>query len=240
MRRGWPRARVEDTRDLLAQLVADGIWAGDPAVGMVLLEAEMFDRPSGEPVLVHGDLHIRHLLLDVEGHAGRVIDWGDVYLADPSVDLALGYTAFMRAVRAAFLDTYGGIDAEGALRARALGIRLSAFLAAYAADEDRPELLAETLTASGLGRERRTRRSRAPAVGGEQTTPGTGGELQLLGRAADRPWRRKTDCPWRSSPPTTCAAMGTEASRCEAGQPNGGRARLPQRLAGAALIGHRP
>jgi aminoglycoside phosphotransferase (APT) family kinase protein len=150
MRRGWPRARIEDTRDLLAQLVADGIWAGDPAVGMVLLEAEKLDLPSGEPVLVHGDLHIRHLLLDVRGDAAGVIDWGDVCLADPAVDLALGYTAFRGPARAAFLDVYGGVDAESALRARALGIRLSAFLAAYAAAADRPALLAEAL--SGLGR----------------------------------------------------------------------------------------
>jgi aminoglycoside phosphotransferase (APT) family kinase protein len=150
MRRGWPRARIDDTRDLLAQLVADGVWPGDPAVGTLLLDAETLDRPSGEPVLVHGDLHIRHLLLHVGGDAAGVIDWGDVCLADPALDLALGYTAFAGPARAVFLAAYGGVDAERALRARALGIRLSAFLAAYAADADRPALLAEAL--GGLGR----------------------------------------------------------------------------------------
>jgi aminoglycoside phosphotransferase (APT) family kinase protein len=78
MRRGWPRARIDDTREQLAQLMANGIWAGDPAVRTLLLDAESLDHPSGEPVLVHGDLHIRHLLLDAEGNAAGVIDWGDV------------------------------------------------------------------------------------------------------------------------------------------------------------------
>jgi aminoglycoside phosphotransferase (APT) family kinase protein len=150
MRRGWPRARIDDTREQLAQLAVDGVWAGDPAVGTLLLKAESLDQPSGEPVLVHGDLHIRHLLLDVEGNAAGVIDWGDVCLADPAVDLALGYTAFTGPARAAFLKAYGGVEAEQAIRARALGIRLSAFLAAYAADVGRPGLLAEAL--SGLRR----------------------------------------------------------------------------------------
>jgi len=150
LHRGWPRARVDDTREQLAQLVADGIWAGDPAVVTLLAEAETLDPPLGEPVLVHGDLHIRHLLLDVEGRAAGVIDWGDVCLADPALDLALGYTAFTGPARAALLEAYGGVDAERALRARALGIRLSAFLAAYAADLGRPALLAEAL--NGLRR----------------------------------------------------------------------------------------
>jgi hypothetical protein len=45
---------------------------------------------------------------------------------------------------------YGQIDAERELRARALGVRLSGFLAAYAAAVDRPALLAEAL--AGLRR----------------------------------------------------------------------------------------
>jgi aminoglycoside phosphotransferase (APT) family kinase protein len=150
MQRGWPRARIDDTRAQLSRLEADGIWAGDRAVDALLLEADRLDRPSAEPVLVHGDLHVRHLLLDDAGGAAGVIDWGDVCLGDPAIDLALGYTAFTGRARAALLDAYGGIDAERSLRARALGIRLSAFLAAYAADGDRPVLLAEAL--SGLRR----------------------------------------------------------------------------------------
>jgi aminoglycoside phosphotransferase (APT) family kinase protein len=94
-------------------------------------------------VLVHGDLHIRHLLVDDAGGATGVIDWGDVCLGDPAMDLSLGYAAFTGPARAAFLSAYGGVDAGRELRARALAVRLSALLADYAARVGRPVLLAE-------------------------------------------------------------------------------------------------
>lgn len=150
MGRAWPRARIDDTRTQLRQLVEQGTWAGDPGVQALLAEAERLDAPARPPVLVHGDLHVRHVLLDDGGSAVGVLDWGDVCLADPAVDLALAYTAFSGPARAAFLTAYGEVDAERELRARALGVRLSAFLTAYAADVDRPALLAEAL--AGLRR----------------------------------------------------------------------------------------
>jgi aminoglycoside phosphotransferase (APT) family kinase protein len=93
---------------------------------------------------------VRHLLVDDAGRAGGVIDWGDVCLADPSVDLAVAYTAFADPARAALLDAYGQVDADRELRARALGVRLSAFLAGYAAAVGHRALLAEAL--AGLRR----------------------------------------------------------------------------------------
>ncbi len=150
MGRAWPRARIDDTRTQLRQLVEQGTWAGDPGVQALLAEAERLDAPARPPVLVHGDLHVRHVLLDDRGSAVGVLDWGDVCLADPAVDLALAYTAFSGPARAAFLTAYGEVDAEQELRGRALGVRLSALLAAYAADVDRPALLAEAL--AGLRR----------------------------------------------------------------------------------------
>lgn len=150
MRRGEPRARMDDTRDQLRRLSAEGIWAGDPAVEALLRSAEGLGAPAGDPVLVHGDLHVRHLLLDQDGNAAGVIDWGDVCLADPAVDLALAFTAFAGPARAAFLRAYGEVDAERELRARALGVRLSGFLVAYAAAVGSWALLAEAL--AGLRR----------------------------------------------------------------------------------------
>jgi aminoglycoside phosphotransferase (APT) family kinase protein len=40
-------------------------------------------------VLCHGDLHVRHLLVDGDGSAAGVIDWGDLCLADAAVDLSI-------------------------------------------------------------------------------------------------------------------------------------------------------
>ena len=146
MRRGFPAARLAQTRAGLDGLVAAGIWAGSPAVDDVLERAARLEEPSTAPVLVHGDLHARHLLVDGAGRAVGVIDWGDVCLADPAVDLSLGYAAFAGPARAAFLAGYGPVDAEREVRARALAVRLAALLARYAAAEDRAALLAESLT----------------------------------------------------------------------------------------------
>jgi aminoglycoside phosphotransferase (APT) family kinase protein len=150
LQRAWPRARAQNIGEQLDRLVADETWTGDPAVQSLLAQAEQLETPAGDPVLVHGDLHVRHLLVNDAGGAADVIDWGDVCMADPAVDLALAYAAFTGAARAALLSAYGPIDAERELRARALAIRLSALLAGYAAAVDRPALLIESL--AGLRR----------------------------------------------------------------------------------------
>ena len=147
--RGHPASRLGHTRATLDGLVASGTWAGDPAVDALLERAGRLVAPGGAPVLVHGDLHARHLLVDAAGRASGVIDWGDVCLADPALDLSLGYAAFAGPARAAFLTAYGPVDAERELRARALAVRLAALLARYAAAEHRAALLAESLASLG-------------------------------------------------------------------------------------------
>jgi aminoglycoside phosphotransferase (APT) family kinase protein len=126
-------------------LVASGTWAGDPEVDALLARAADLDAAAGTPVLVHGDLHARHLLVGAAGRATGVVDWGDLCLADPAVDLSLGFAAFSGRAREAFLAAYGPVDAERELRARALAVRLAALLARYASVEGSAALLAESL-----------------------------------------------------------------------------------------------
>jgi aminoglycoside phosphotransferase (APT) family kinase protein len=163
--RADPSVRVPMARDWLGRLVARGLWRPAPApaavrVDALLARAEPLGAPAGEPVLVHGDLHVRHVLVDDRGVATGIVDWGDVCLADPAVDLALAYAAFAGEARSAFLAGYApGASAPGAeapvgaereLRARVLAVVLSAALAEYAAAEGRPALLTEAL--AGLRR----------------------------------------------------------------------------------------
>jgi aminoglycoside phosphotransferase (APT) family kinase protein len=112
------------------------------------VDAAALPEPTAAAVLIHGDLHIRHLLVDVTSAGARatgVIDWGDVGIGDPAVDLSFGYAAFAGDARRAFLDAYGDIDPERELRARALAIRLSAILATYAHATGQNELADESL-----------------------------------------------------------------------------------------------
>ncbi len=85
--------------------------------------------------MLHGDLHARHLLLDDAAAAAGVIDWGDVCVGDPAIDLSVAFGAFSGTAREALLDAYGRRpDAIGALRARVIAVFLAAALLGYAND----------------------------------------------------------------------------------------------------------
>ena len=118
------------------------------AVDRILHAAESL-TPSTTKVLVHGDLHIRHVLIEQRELSG-VIDWGDVCVGDPAIDLLLVWSALPPDARNRFFEEYGSVDDEAQLRARVLAIFLSAVLALYARDQGQPALEREAL--AGLGR----------------------------------------------------------------------------------------
>jgi aminoglycoside phosphotransferase (APT) family kinase protein len=129
MRRGDPDHRMATAREWLARLEPAATVDVEP-----LFEQATGLAPSpAYPRLSHGDLHVRHLLVD-ETTATGVIDWGDVCLADPAVDLSLGYAAFLGRPRAAFLTAYGDVDRDTELRARVLAVSLCTMLAASVPD----------------------------------------------------------------------------------------------------------
>ena len=102
---------------------------------------------DGSLAISHGDLHVRHLLVE-DGAATGVIDWGDLCLADPAVDLSIAYLGFAGPARAELLAAYGRpVTARRELAARTCAVSIGAALAEYAAAEDRPALLAESLAA---------------------------------------------------------------------------------------------
>jgi aminoglycoside phosphotransferase (APT) family kinase protein len=152
MRRGSPARRAQLARPVLDRLASDAGLHVDPEIDRLLDRAASAPDPApAELVLTHGDLHPRHVLVDDAGAAAGVIDWGDVCLADPAVDLFIAYSGFAGAQRAELLAAYGrriGADRELAARTCALSVTLA--LVDYAIDEDRPVLLAECM--AGLRR----------------------------------------------------------------------------------------
>jgi aminoglycoside phosphotransferase (APT) family kinase protein len=150
MRRADAGLRAAMADEWLGRLRQRGLPVDETKFGRLLEEGARLGPPPGEPRLAHGDLHVRHLLVDGDGAACGVVDWGDVCLADPAVDLSLAYAAFAGAAREALLDEYGGVSRERELRARILAVCLSAVLAEYAAAEGRDALLVEAL--GGLDR----------------------------------------------------------------------------------------
>ena len=145
--------RVARVRSRLPLLVAHGVGhvSGTAALERLLDDALDLPPPRDPPVLVHGDLHVRHVLVHDGGTPSAVIDWGDLCLADPSVDLPLYWSQLDQEGRGAFAEAYrGDLTAERLLRARVLAIALDIDLALYAHDIGDPVLLATTL--DGLAR----------------------------------------------------------------------------------------
>ena len=124
--------RVPRTRERLAELASLGLWTAPEDAAALLDEAEALP-PSTDDVLVHGDLHVRHVLVGSNGVPTAVIDWGDLAVADPSVDLSLYWSQLDAPARTAFREAYGWSGPAGAAAAgRVLALFLDAALAAYA------------------------------------------------------------------------------------------------------------
>jgi aminoglycoside phosphotransferase (APT) family kinase protein len=120
-------------REELGQLERLGVWRA-PAEAEELLAAAEDLPPPEAPVVAHGDLHFRHLLVD-GGHASGVIDWGDVCLADPAIDLPLLWSFVAPEQRSAFLEAYGPVSEVQLVRSRVLALQLCATLAHYGRSE---------------------------------------------------------------------------------------------------------
>jgi aminoglycoside phosphotransferase (APT) family kinase protein len=157
MRRGSPQVRAGRARDTVGRLVRRGVVPADGDVDGLLdraAAATVTVAPApGDAGLVmsHGDLHLRHVLVDDAGAATGVIDWGDLCLADPAVDLSIAYAGFAGQPRAELLAAYGRpVSAAQELAARACAVSITASLAEYAADEGRAALLRESV--AGLRR----------------------------------------------------------------------------------------
>jgi aminoglycoside phosphotransferase (APT) family kinase protein len=143
------RHRVAITREWLAEGERLGLW-NPPRVIDDWFEAACALPPATGCVLAHGDLHARHLLVDANGAAAGVIDWGDVCRADPAIDLSLYWSLLPIDARPRFLDAYGPVTADQLLRARVLALCLCAALGLYGYHERMPAL--ERDAVAGLAR----------------------------------------------------------------------------------------
>jgi aminoglycoside phosphotransferase (APT) family kinase protein len=85
--------------------------------------------------LVHGDFYARHLIVDESLALSGVIDWGDVHLGDPALDLSIAFTFLPASAYDVFRTAYGIIIDDAAWdRARFRGIHYGAILTLYGAD----------------------------------------------------------------------------------------------------------
>lgn len=125
--------RASRVREALTRLEIAGVWSRRTEVEPLLRDAEGL-APADERVLTHGDLHLRHLLVD-GGRASGVIDWIDVCVAPREIDFPLYWSLFSDAGRRGFRRAYGELDDGSLRRSRVLALNLCSILADYAHTE---------------------------------------------------------------------------------------------------------
>jgi len=111
------RSRLPDLEERLHSLHRVGL-IGEPAPWLRLFAEASLPLPSPGVVPVHGDLYVRHLLVDPRGELCGVIDWGDVHAGDPGIDLAVMYLLLPPAAHGELLAEYGPIDERTRTMAR--------------------------------------------------------------------------------------------------------------------------
>ncbi|MEH7436989.1 phosphotransferase [Neobacillus drentensis] len=93
--------------------------------------------------LVHGDLHIRNMLVDENGRISAVIDWGDTHIGHPAVDLSIAYSFLPAEGREPFFTLYGDISPEVKKVARFKAIYSILVLLLYGEDLQDTDLVEE-------------------------------------------------------------------------------------------------
>jgi aminoglycoside phosphotransferase (APT) family kinase protein len=82
---------------------------------------------EGPPVWVHGDLHPANVVV-ADGMLAGVLDFGELFVGDPAVDLAAAWVLLPAGAAARFFAAYGEVDEATVRRARGLAALKSLFL----------------------------------------------------------------------------------------------------------------
>ena len=96
-------ALIESRKGPLSDTMLEALTAAE-------LAAEQQLHPC-ESCLIHGDLYPRHVV-GQSGEIKGVIDWGDVQIGDPSIDLSIAYTFFQPEERPAFWAAHGRPESD--------------------------------------------------------------------------------------------------------------------------------
>jgi Ser/Thr protein kinase RdoA (MazF antagonist) len=82
--------RLPQARERFAEIALAGLIP-DPDVFIPEMERIAPTESPARLTIVHGDLYARHVLVDERGALSGVIDWGDIHLGDPAIDLAIAH-----------------------------------------------------------------------------------------------------------------------------------------------------
>ncbi|HLO10734.1 MAG TPA: phosphotransferase, partial [Pseudoneobacillus sp.] len=95
------------------------------------MEIEQDNSPL---TLVHGDCHIRNVLVNKKGIISGIIDWGDTHIGNPAIDLSIAYSFLPSSSRECFFEIYGEVSESTKVAAKFFAIYVSVILLLYGHD----------------------------------------------------------------------------------------------------------
>ena len=111
---------------------------------LVVQNLQHFRAPVSSFV-VHGDFYVRHLLVDEHHHLVGVIDWGDIHLGDPAIDLAIAHSFLPVHAHQSFMKAYGEISDQTWALAKLRAIYSSTYLVLFGHHSNDPIIMREGL-----------------------------------------------------------------------------------------------
>ncbi len=140
------RLRGPRLLQLVDRLVADGMDLPALRIREVVAQCGEAAPAIGPGCWVHGDLYARHLLVGEDGALCGVIDWGDVHVGDPALDLSIAWSFLPEEARPTFRAHYGGVDEASWCRARQRAVHYGVILLDFATDVGDADLRREAAT----------------------------------------------------------------------------------------------
>ncbi|MCZ8518356.1 MULTISPECIES: phosphotransferase [Paenibacillus] len=125
----------------IRKLAESGLWHDERLHAYAEALQSPRPEPGGTTVLVHGDPHIRNIIVGPTGTLSGVIDWGDAHLGHPAVDLSLVYSFLPPEGRQRFYSVYGPVDPHTEILARFRTVFTHVTLLLYAQDTGDPRLI---------------------------------------------------------------------------------------------------
>lgn len=123
-------ARVPKFKEQLEEIKALGLFKDIHPLNTLIDSASAVRQPRTTS-LVHGDLYIRHLLVEERNTLTGIIDWGDVHIGDPAVDIAIAHSFLPPQAHEIFKQAYGTIDEDTWRLARLRALIHNAVLVLY-------------------------------------------------------------------------------------------------------------
>jgi aminoglycoside phosphotransferase (APT) family kinase protein len=130
--------RDDPCRDAITALAGEIDAAAAAAVWEQALAASVWPK---EPVLLHGDLDARNLLV-TDGRLSGLLDFGTLTAGDPAADVMVAWKMLTREARARFREELGVDDATW-IRARGWALSQAVIALGYYTMETNPVLVRE-------------------------------------------------------------------------------------------------